>query len=206
MKVLTRILFWVLLIGGGVWGLLYLTIMEPWAVPSTDPQLLTSVQPNIFADDYLILSRHNDAQVGWVVRCADPDAPGLFVLARVVARMGETVDIQKGQVRVDNRNPLAPTRCDPPKMTVRSPVSQQDVELDCSNEELGATTHQVLRGETAEKDTHTVVDANKVFLISDNRPMHLDSRDFGQLSVNTCQHVLFRLWSSQENHRFSLIW
>lgn len=206
MKLLARIVFWVLLVGGVVWGILYLTILEPWTIPSTDAAFTTSLLPNFLGDDLVILSRRNDAQVGWVVRCADPDAPGLFVMGRVLARAGETVDIQNGLARVDNHSPSSPTRCDEPKMTVRSPVSQADVELDCSTEMLGGTGHSILRGNISEKDTHVSLDSGAVFLVSDNRAMHMDSRDFGPLQANTCQHVLFRVWSTDDKRRLSLVW
>jgi signal peptidase I len=205
-KTLGRITFWVVLIGGIVSLILYLTVLEPWTIPNTDATFVAALQPNLFADDVLLLSRRNDAQVGWMVRCADPDAPGYFVVGRVMARAGSTVDSQNAVVRIDNHTFPAPTRCDPPKMTVRNPASQEDTELDCSDEEIGGMAHHILRGPTAEKDTHVVVESNNVFLASDNRSIHMDSRDFGQIPANSCQHILFRLWSADDKGRFSLVW
>ncbi len=195
-----------MLIGGAVCTVLYFTILEPWTVPGTDAQFVTALEPNLFADDVLVLSRHNDAQVGWLVRCADPDAPGLFVVARVMAKAGTTVDIQGGVLRLDNRSPSAPMRCEQASKTVRHPLTQEEIELDCSDEDFAGTSHEILTKKISEKDTHLVVDGGHVFLASDNRAMHMDSRDFGQIDVNTCQHILFRLWSTDDKHRFSLVW
>jgi signal peptidase I len=53
------------------------------------------------------------------------------------------------------------------------------------------------------------VEAGKVFLVSDNRLMHLDSRDFGQVDVSTCSHIVYRLWGERftdSSRRFTILW
>jgi signal peptidase I len=52
-------------------------------------------------------------------------------------------------------------------------------------------------------------EAGKLFLVSDNRSMHEDSRDFGQVDASTCEHIVFRLWGehyTDSSRRFTIIW
>jgi hypothetical protein len=54
------------------------------------------------------------------------------------------------------------------------------------------------------------VEAGQVFLVSDNRQLPYDSRDFGLVERATCKEmVFFRLFSAEGlkdvDHRFSLI-
>ena len=204
MKTLIRILLWV----GGILGLvslvLYFTILEPWTVPTDDPQLAASIAPSLLAGDSLLLSRRSTSEPGALVRCADPDAAGRFVIGRILGGAGAAVDIENGVVRINNRSPSAPTACG--RATVRNPATQEDLDLKCSDEEYGGIYHQVLQGPTAEKDTHVAVDLGHVFLVSDDRVIHLDSRDFGQISAVTCQRILYRPWSTDESKRMSLVW
>lgn len=62
-------------------------------------------------------------------------------------------------------------------------------------------------GETQQDVT---VPSGRLFLMSDDRYLHLDSRDFGSLSDQSCQHLVFRLWSAEgfldATHRFNIIW
>ena len=61
-----------------------------------------------------------------------------------------------------------------------------------------------------EPPTKTAVESGKWFLVSDDRHIHVDSRDFGQVDTTTCQHIVFRLQSGQgfgdSKKRLSIIW
>ena len=54
------------------------------------------------------------------------------------------------------------------------------------------------------------VQAGKVFLMSDDRYLHYDSRNFGTVPQASCQHILFRLWGANgfadSSRRFNIIW
>jgi signal peptidase I len=54
-----------------------------------------------------------------------------------------------------------------------------------------------------------LVEPGKVFLVSDDRHIHKDSRDFGQVDGAACEHVVFRLWGESfgdSSHRFNVLW
>ncbi len=206
MRTLVRIILWVLGIASVVCIALYYTLLEPWTVPVDDPQLAVSLLPTMAAGDAVLLSRSVSAQPGQLVRCSDPDAPGRFVIGRVLAKTGSNIQIKGGLATVDRRSPPSPTRCDTPTMSVRNPGTGEDIDLDCANEELGGGYHEMLRGKTVEKDTDITPLTGATFIISDNRVYHLDSRDFGVVNTSTCQHILFRLWSADGQKRMNLIW
>jgi signal peptidase I len=46
--------------------------------------------------------------------------------------------------------------------------------------------------------------------LSDDRYLHLDSRDYGTVPEESCQHVFFRLWGAagfgDASRRFNIIW
>ena len=77
--------------------------------------------------------------------------------------------------------------------------------------EFGGNTHEALFAtEHAEGNRSVTVDPGKILLVSDNRHMHLDSRDFGTVDPSSCEHIVFRLWGhsgyGDAPHRFNLIW
>ena len=56
----------------------------------------------------------------------------------------------------------------------------------------------MVRGEGAERPVSHEVDAGRVFLLSDNRSLHDDSRDFGSVELSTCKDLIsFRLWGAE---------
>ena len=54
-----------------------------------------------------------------------------------------------------------------------------------------------------------MVEPGKLFLVSDDRHIHKDSRDFGGVDAATCEHVVFRLWGERftdGSRRFNILW
>ncbi len=209
MRTFTKVLIWiviVLAIGLGV----VLAIFEPWTLPADDAQLTTSVEPTMSAGDLVLVTRSNNATEGALVRCPDPDAPGRYVVGRVMAVGGDVVDFGGGTIRLGGKTPPAPYACEVPKVTMKNPASGDDVELSCFVEEFGGGTHESLRGAVVDRDSHTEVPAGQIFLVSDNRVLHLDSRDFNTLAPAGCQRVAFRVAGAtgifDAKRRFTVLW
>ena len=210
MKVLKAFL-WVFGILGAISGVLYLTAFDVWTVPADDAMLAASVEPAIRAGDILVVSRSHSGERGTLVRCADPRPtnPGGWIVARVLAKPGEKIDIQGDNVNVDAKRNPSPYACEP--TTMKHPETGQDVELSCSMEDTGEIKFGAYRAKTrVGVPVKATVEAGKVYLVSDNRYIHLDSRDYGQIEPASCQHVLFRLWGKEgfgdAAHRFNVIW
>ncbi|HXN31685.1 MAG TPA: signal peptidase I, partial [Polyangiaceae bacterium] len=179
---------------GAVGLVLHLFLFEVWRVPSDDSLLAASIEPTLSAGDLVVVTRRTSVDRGELLRCADPEATGRFVVARAIGRYGDRVELKDDVVSLDGKHVPSPRACDPPSMTVHDPRIDDDVTLSCSVEDYGDVPFSVLRApERPEPPTHVTVEAGKWFLVSDDRHVHLDSRDYGEIDASTCQHVLFRL-------------
>jgi signal peptidase I len=193
-----RFLAWVVGILGVVGLGLYAFVFDVWVVPGDDPQLTASVAPTLSPGDVVLLLRRPGLDHGYLTRCPDPQAPGRFVVARAIARGGETVDFAGEIVSVDGHHTPSARRCETGDVVVHDPTSDSDLLLACEVEEYGEVDFSVLRSFTSPKSApprHTV-DPARWFLVSDDRHVHLDSRDYGEVDPQACQHVLFRLAQS----------
>jgi signal peptidase I len=208
---------WLKLVGwvGGILGvillLLYAFVVDVWTVPTDDPMEGASIQPTLSAGDVVLVSRHTSVARGNLLRCPDPQAPGRFVVARAIAAGGEAFQLQDEVVMIDGHRMPSPRACDPPAVTVHDSQTGNDETLSCSVEDFGERDFTVLRsGDHPEPPTTANVTTGLWYLVSDDRHIHVDSRDFGQIDTAACQHIVFRLASaagfSDEKHRLSLIW
>lgn len=208
MRTLVKVLLWVFGILAVVCAILYFALFDVWTIPLDDPQLAASIEPQLSAGDTVLVWRSTNPDTGTLVRCPDPDQPGRYVVARIVGKGGDVVDVHDGTFSLNNHGVSAPVACDPPIVTVRHPVTHEERNLNCAYEEFAGLTHPALRQGTDNKRAE--VEPGKAFLLSDNRSMHLDSRDFGQVAPASCQRIAFRLWGTggygDGKHRFTLIW
>ena len=209
MRGLAKFFFWTGLVLGIICGLLYAFVFDLWVIPADDDNLAAALEPQLAPGDTVLVSRSTSPDVGQLVRCADPDAPGRFVVARVIGKAGDVLDINGATFQYNGHSVSSPNACDPPRVTVRNPITKEDEELPCSNEEFAGITHPALRA-GIENRKHVEVEGGQVYLLSDNRAMYLDSRDFGPVPAHSCQRVSFRLWGSggftDSKHRMSVVW
>jgi signal peptidase I len=211
MGALLRILFWVGIFVAAGCGALYLLFFDVWRVPSDDPWLSASIQPTLAPGDLLVIVRRPEIGRGQLLRCIDPQAPGRFVVARAMGEGGDRLAIEGEAVSIDGHRTPAPRACDDPKVTVTNPNTNEDEELACSIEEYGETSHSTLHAtERLEPPTRLTVEKGRWFLVSDNRHLHLDSRDYGQVDDVACHHIVFRLVGPRgffdSSRRLSVIW
>jgi signal peptidase I len=211
MKVL-KVFLWIAAILGAIWGILYLTVFDVWTVPLNDPAMTVAIEPAITAGDVVLVARRGAPDRGYLMRCPDPRAenPGGYVVARVISnKAGERVTIENEVVSVDGHRTPSAFACDP--LTIKDPQTDEEIEMTCSWEETGETKFAALRAKVrALPSFAATTEPGKIFLVSDNRHMHIDSRDFGAIDPVGCQHVLFRLWGKEgimeTKRRFSFIW
>ncbi|MFO0677091.1 MAG: signal peptidase I [Polyangiaceae bacterium] len=195
MRDLGKFLMWFTLIFGVIGGVLYATLLDVWTLPSDDEAEIVSVAPNLAGGDVLLLSRHGEPHEGELLRCDDPDSPGRFVVARMIGSSNDKIDVTGDTVRVNERRKPSARAC--PKVKLVHPTTGQEHEYDCHEEDFAGVEFRTLgRPEAAANAPpfSTVVAPGKVFIISDNRSTHVDSRDFGTVDPNTCKHIVFRLF------------
>jgi signal peptidase I len=190
-----RSVLWIGGIVGAVLLLLYLFLFDTWVLPGNDPLFVTSILPTLYPEDRLVISRNSsgDLKTGQLARCASPEPGGDWIIGRVMGKAGDNVEINQGRVLVNGKGIPSRHQCDPVK--VAHPVSGQEITLSCHVEDNGQWTYSYLfSSEYADGPRSALVEPGKVFVVSDNRHIHKDSRDFGQVDVSTCEHIVFRLW------------
>ena len=211
MRTWFKIVGWVLVVAGAGLAVLYFGFFDVWTVPVDDPMIAASIEPTLSAGDLVVFSRHGDVSRGNLVRCDDPGAPGRFVIARAIARFGDQLDLTGETVSIDNHRTPSPRACDTPSRLIHDPRSGEDVTLDCSVEDYAGITFEALRsGDHPEPFAPVSLEPGRWFFLSDDRHVHLDSRDVGPIDPSTCRHIVFRLAGaagfSDGQKRLTIIW
>jgi len=205
-----RALIWITIVCAVLVGIMFL-FFEPWTIPGDDPQLAVSIEPTMSVGDSVLVMRASGASDGALVRCTDPDAPARFVIGRVIGSGGDTIEFQNGLLLVNGKTPSSSVACDQAVVKMRNPANQDEEDLACYMEDFAGSTHPALRSvKSSPRDSKAEVESGKVFLVSDNRPMHLDSRDFNTVAASSCHRVAFRMWSmggwSDAKKRLTVLW
>ncbi|MBI4700662.1 MAG: signal peptidase I [Deltaproteobacteria bacterium] len=197
MRKTIKALLWIVGIAVLVGVVLRGVVIATWTVPD-DPWLSVSVAPTLRGGDLVLMLTRGSPGFGDLVRCSDPDNPGGFVVGRIVAEEGDAIEMAGGILRIGGTRYDATESCTKTRFTVQHPDTGSEIEMRCSRVEMGGSWH--FRGNLAKPRTQEnfqrTVDRDRVFLLSDNRDMHQDSRDFGPLLKSTCkERIFFRLWS-----------
>lgn len=198
MKTLLKVCGWTLGALALIFGVLYLWVFDVWHVQDDDALFASSIRPTLFAGDVLLVRQGGDPSIGRLVRCQDPDAAGRFIIGRVVAEASETIELQGEALSVGGKRYPPLRGCDTPKERVNDPRHGSVTELSCSRTESRGVVHEVLRDLSApEPDFKATVPGSRVFLLSDNLHVHLDSRDFGAVPRSSCHNIVMRLWDKK---------
>lgn len=210
MRTVYRWLLW----GGGIFGaialLLYIGVFDVWVFdPGNDAQLGASALPALKPQDKLLLRRRSTPVYGELARCEHPLAPGTFVVGRVFGTPGDRVEVTDGAVITNGKGLSSSHGCG--RHVVPHPVTQNLVTMTCGYVETSAWSFEFLNApENQSGGTHSAtVEPGKLYLVSDNRFMHQDTRDFGQVDASTCLHVVYRLWGesfTDSSRRFTILW
>jgi signal peptidase I len=205
----TRTVLWLLGILGAITLLLYLFVFDTWVIPNDDPALTASIQPTLAPEDRILTRRGSTPKNGELARCIKPDGSGKFVIGRVFgSATGENVELNDERVSLNGKTLGARFQC--PSVTVTQPATLEKVLLTCSTQDNGAFTYDVLTHPEYREGRHAAtLEPGKMFLVSDDRHIHQDSRDFGQVDATTCEHIVFRLWGESfgdGKRRFTVLW
>jgi signal peptidase I len=207
-----RFVTWTVAVCAIVGALLRLVLFEPWTLPEGDAWLGASVAPTLAAGDTVLVLTRGTPEFSDLVRCRDPEDPNRWVVGRIVGLGGDTVSLTGGILQVNNRRYDSMDACDKRTIVVKHPASGQNIELDCGRADTGGGWHFRATSKTPNPrdDVKKEVGPGRVFVLSDNRLMHDDSRDFGTLPIESCKdRIVFRLWSSKgfadSANRFNVI-
>jgi signal peptidase I len=203
---LVRGIVWIAGIFGALVLLLHLFLFDTWVVPTDDALLVASVKPALTGGDRIVIQRASIPRYGQLARCTL--SSGAVVIGRVFGMEGDLVEIKREQVFTAGKRTISRHGC--PPVTLLHPVTQAEVELFCSVEDNGAWTYEVLAaGQYPEGERQARVPPGHLYLVSDNRHIHQDSRDFGPVEESRCGHVVFRLWGESyvdSSRRNTILW
>jgi signal peptidase I len=195
MNKLLKVIFWTVGSLVVVAVLLRLTLFETWTIPH-DPWLSASIRPTLAGGDTVVLLTRGTPSFGDLVRCTDPEDETGFVVGRIMAEEGDHLEVMGRTVRVNRLSYNSVEACKEREVVFDHPETGHATTLDCSRVELGGGWHFRASGKHDKRnDVTKEVGAGRVFLLSDNRDVHDDSRDFGALPLESCNRlILFRLW------------
>jgi signal peptidase I len=192
MRKLLRFLLWTAIIVGVIVGVARATAIRWWKVPDDDPYLEASVAPSLRGGDWVLLWRLTEPRFGDLVLCPEPGAPERVVVARIIGEPGDRVVVKGATLRVNRADAETEQACTESTFTVKHPTTGTEVEEQCQIEAIAGASHKRgSAGGVQPVDVDTQVETGKVFLVSDNRLLPYDSRDFGQAERSTCKETIF---------------
>jgi signal peptidase I len=184
-------------------------VLDVWKIPD-DPVLGASIAPTLASGDLVLVLTRGEPTFGEIVRCPDPETPGRHIVGRVAGVSGDVVETDHSSLLVNKTRYDAESACPEPDFMITEPTGRE-VSLKCDVVAMGSGRHfrAVGRRPPLERPMRTEVRPDTVFLVSDNRSYHDDSRDFGLLPHAGCQRLVFRFWGksgwSDEAHRLSYL-
>jgi signal peptidase I len=197
-----RAIIFIGVIVGLIYGGLRIFLIQFWTVPDDDAALSASITPSIAGGDTVILLHAGSPKFSDLVRCTDPEEPSRWVIGRIVAEAGDSIEILPTRLIVNGQPVRSETSCAPQTFTVDDPTTGSPVELRCDMENLGGASHMRATGKregmAVDAPIKATVQEGFFYLVSDNRFYPFDSRSYGPVPIETCDaRIIFRLWSAQ---------
>jgi len=195
MRKLLRGLAWVaalVLIVGLIARALFVDV---WTIPEDPehPLFAASLAPTLAAGETVLLVTNGKPGFGDLVRCTDPEDPNAFVVGRIAGEAGDHVEVNGASLWVNQRRYEAAMACPEPSMIIPHPATGDDLEIVCDEVEMGGGHHY--RGHARKHVVSSLskadVGSGLVYLVSDNRDYHDDSRDFGMVPLSSCKGRIF---------------
>jgi signal peptidase I len=190
-------MLWSAILAALVVGALRAVAIRWWRLPLNDPWLQASVEPSLRGGDLIVLWRLTPPHYGDLVLCPEPNAPERVVVGRILGEAGDSIVIEGAHVTVNGHSVATERACTQAQLSVPHPGNGQAVDLRCDLEKAGGALYSrayAAGASTALARVSTSVPEGRVFLVSDNRLLPFDSRDYGPVERSSCREsVVFRL-------------
>jgi signal peptidase I len=191
---LGRGLLWVVGIAAIVAVVLRLLLFKVWTIPD-DPVLSASLAPTMSGGDTVVVLTRGTPGFGDLVRCPDPEDAQRWIVGRIVGLGGDVVELQANELLVNSKRYVGESVCAQAKHKLIHPYNLNEVEVRCDIVSMGGGWHYRGTGAGVKQPAiRADVRPGMVYLLSDNRDLHDDSRDFGPVPAETCkERIVFRL-------------
>jgi signal peptidase I len=195
MDKLVRGIVWVVGIALVVGVIARIVAFKSWKIPS-DPRLAASIAPTLDEGDTVLVLTRGTPSFGDLVRCTDPEDPTKFVVGRIAGVDRDVVEVNGADLKVNGQRYGNESVCSDPVHKVYHPTTGSEMDITCDIVRMGGGWHY--RGfsptERAPGEVRKEVPVGQVFLVSDDRTFHDDSRDFGTLPAASCkERIVFRV-------------
>lgn len=145
--------------------------------------------PTIVAGDQVALWRGAKVETGDVALCVHPGDANRYVLARVIAKPGQRVGSERGQLLINGETVMRDTR--EPKRFYDTITRRTDRYL-YAIEALGNNQHPMFLKERTMFELRERPVRTGLFMLGDNRSYRgEDSRTYGEVDLATCKGVVF---------------
>ncbi len=191
MRKFLRFLIWFVVIVGGAVGALCAFAIRFYRIPD-DLILAASVRPTLEGGDLVILWRLTSPSFGDLVVCPEPDNPGEFVVGRLLAESGDTVEVNADRLWVNGERADTEMAC--ASFVTVDPDTEAELEQQCDVEVTGTHRHNIGKTAGQKKVPRPIRDElmeGEAFLVSDNRLYPYDSRDYGAIQRDACKETVF---------------
>jgi signal peptidase I len=155
-----------------------------------------SMAPNIIRGDKFLVLVRGRINRGAPVVCDHPEIPGQKVIGRVVGFEGDSVQIQRQNLLLNQRQVKGTSEGDfvfVDDTVAGAPLTQ---ELQLVREELGMIDYVTAwpkRGKVRDTRPYVASDG-QYFLLADNRLTGADSRAYGPVSAESCKGRAFLIY------------
>ncbi len=187
-----------------------LTVVRVWTIPD-DRVLNASLAPTLASGDVVLVLYRGERTFGELVRCPDPEDAQRWVVGRIVGGEGDKVSVDLGALTLNGKRYDVSEACKDGFVMVPHPTSGHPVKHSCARVEIAGGWHfRAQVAEMSESPREHTVGPGRVYLLSDNRSFHDDSRDFGAVPKASCsEQIVFRLWGKEgffdDERRFTYI-
>jgi signal peptidase I len=213
MQKLWRMIAWTLALLAGAALLSRALFLDVWTIPEGDPRFAAAIAPTLSPGDTVLVFTRGTPGFGDLVRCVDPNDKNRFIAARIVGVPGDHLEVDDRTLRVGGRSYDGELSCPGNGYTILHPRTGAAVNLACDVVRMGGGWHYRAYNQQQppfSSPTRAQVADGMVFLLSDDRSFHDDSRDFGAVEHASCEGpIFFRLWGEgglrDEGHRFIAI-
>lgn len=154
-----------------IFGLAYILnifVIQPYEIPSGSMETTIMTGDKVMAEK--VSYRFSEPQVGDVITFQDPQIASRTLIKRIVAKSGQTIDLQQGKVIVDGQ-------------TLDEPYTN------------GQRTYELATANNVRLTYPYTVPEGYVFVMGDNRENSQDSRYFGPIKMSTIEgHAFLVYW------------
>ncbi len=166
---------------------------EPAEVPDQ------AMAPTVWAGDEVLVLRRGKIERGDVAVCEHPEFPGQVVMGRVFALPGDTIEISRGVVRVNDDEIFE--EADGPFLYMDRTSSEEAFEFQLTKKKqiVGGIIAYLLYDKQPRLGNvaKTKVESG-FYLLADNRAGGLDSRTYGEVHESLCRGRAFFVYKAEK--------